>query len=187
MPYYPPGYTYVVPGKTVAERNHELNSKNDIINIQNRLNALGYNCGKADGIVGDRTIAAIRAFQMDNKLSQDGIAGPKTKAKLFSKPDGTPKPTDTTKPQPTDTPMPTDNRLGLPYYAKARTTGGKLNIWISPEVIGRGKINIAYSVNNGDIIGMVQDYIDGYSELLDGSGFVRTRYLIKIADNPPKK
>ncbi len=187
VPYYPPNYTYVVPYKTVAERNHELNSKNDIINIQNRLNALGYNCGKADGIVGDRTIAAIRAFQRDNKLSQDGIAGPKTKAKLFSKPDGTPKPTDTTKPQPTDTPMPTDNRLGLPYYAKARTTGGKLNIWISPEVIGRGKINIAYSVNNGDIIGMVQDYIDGYSELLDGSGFVRTRYLIKIADNPPKK
>ena len=189
-PYYPPGYTYVVPGKTVAERNHELNSKNDIINIQNRLTALGYNCGKVDGIVGDRTIAAIRAFQRDNKLSQDGIAGPKTKAKLFSKPDDTPppvKPTDTVKPQPTDTPTPTDNRLGLPYYAKARTTGGKLNIWFSPEVIGRGKKNIAYSVNNGDIIGMVQDYIDGYSELLDGNGFVRTRYLIKIADNPPKK
>ncbi len=46
--------------------------------IQKRLIALGYDCGKADGIQGIKTIAAIRKFQGDHQLLADGIVGPQT-------------------------------------------------------------------------------------------------------------
>lgn len=46
--------------------------------IQEKLNELGYDCGKADGKLGPKTTAAIKAFQKDNGLKVDGKAGPKT-------------------------------------------------------------------------------------------------------------
>ena len=52
--------------------------------LQSRLNALGYNCGAVDGIFGNRTRDAVRAFQRDAGLDDDGIAGPKTLAALGS-------------------------------------------------------------------------------------------------------
>lgn len=51
--------------------------------IQTRLLALGYDPGPPDGIAGRRTQAAIRAFQRDQQLDVDGIAGPATRARLF--------------------------------------------------------------------------------------------------------
>ncbi len=53
-------------------------------NLQSRLNALGYSCGAVDGIFGNRTRDAVRAFQRDHGLSDDGIAGPLTFAALNS-------------------------------------------------------------------------------------------------------
>lgn len=50
--------------------------------IQKRLNILGYSCGKVDGVVGIKTMAAIRQFQADNLLEVDGIVGPQTWKKL---------------------------------------------------------------------------------------------------------
>jgi len=52
--------------------------------IQKRLAKLGYDTGKADGIQGMKTIAAIRKFQMDNKLLADGIVGPTTWKNLLA-------------------------------------------------------------------------------------------------------
>ena len=46
--------------------------------LQTRLNALGYDCGAADGIFGDKTDAAVRAFQAANDLPRDGIVGEAT-------------------------------------------------------------------------------------------------------------
>lgn len=46
--------------------------------LQSRLNALGYSCGAVDGIFGNRTRDAVRAFQRGAGLDDDGIAGPKT-------------------------------------------------------------------------------------------------------------
>lgn len=40
--------------------------------IQTALNARGYDAGPADGIIGPRTRAAIRAYQQDNGLLVDG-------------------------------------------------------------------------------------------------------------------
>ena len=50
----------------------------DVTYLQQRLTALGYKPGTADGIFGSKTLAAVRAFQTDHKLAVDGIAGPKT-------------------------------------------------------------------------------------------------------------
>ena len=54
-------------------------SKGDIVKlIQQILNKLGYNCGKADGKFGDKTEEAVKAFQKAKGLKQDGKVGPKT-------------------------------------------------------------------------------------------------------------
>ena len=52
--------------------------------LQQRLRALGYPAGKADGIFGKQTKSAILAFQRQHKLTQDGIAGEKTQRALYS-------------------------------------------------------------------------------------------------------
>ena len=56
----------------------------DVVLLQVRLMALGYLSGKADGVFGSATGAALAAFQLRNGLTADGIAGAKTYKKLFS-------------------------------------------------------------------------------------------------------
>lgn len=53
-------------------------NKTTVKSVQNKLNNLGYNCGRADGICGNNTSKALRAFQKANGLSVDGIIGNKT-------------------------------------------------------------------------------------------------------------
>ena len=54
----------------------------EVTQIQQRLQELGYDPGKADGIFGERTQQAVLAFQRDQGLSADGIVGEKTLAAL---------------------------------------------------------------------------------------------------------
>ena len=58
---------------------------NDVRELQRMLNALGYNCGTIDGIYGSKTYNAVWAFQRDNGLTKDGIAGPNTLRALNNK------------------------------------------------------------------------------------------------------
>ncbi|WP_083553395.1 peptidoglycan-binding protein [Clostridium intestinale] len=51
---------------------------------QERLNTLGFNCGTADGIFGEKTRVAVIAFQVSGGLSADGIVGQNTWRKLLS-------------------------------------------------------------------------------------------------------
>ena len=48
----------------------------DVKKLQEKLNALGYSCGSADGIYGTKTVNALKKFQTANKLEVDGIFGP---------------------------------------------------------------------------------------------------------------
>jgi hypothetical protein len=50
----------------------------DVQTMQVYLNALGYNCGTADGIFGNKTVEAVKAFQSAEGLTVDGIAGQQT-------------------------------------------------------------------------------------------------------------
>lgn len=56
----------------------------DVAALQTMLNQVGYACGSADGIFGSMTGAQVLAFQRDQKLSTDGIAGQMTWKALYS-------------------------------------------------------------------------------------------------------
>jgi N-acetylmuramoyl-L-alanine amidase len=50
----------------------------DVTNLQERLLELGYDAGRADGILGAETEAGLRTFQRDYGLTADGTCGPAT-------------------------------------------------------------------------------------------------------------
>jgi hypothetical protein len=52
--------------------------------VQGRLLNLGYSPGPIDGVMGYRTVAAIKAFQADHGLKVDGVVGDETRARLKS-------------------------------------------------------------------------------------------------------
>ena len=54
------------------------------LDIQRYLSDNGFNPGPIDGVSGNKTKAAIKAFQTKNGLLSDGIAGSKTKAAMRS-------------------------------------------------------------------------------------------------------
>ena len=47
----------------------------DVSDLQKRLNALGFDAGKVDGIFGPETLRAVLDFQRNRGMPQDGIAG----------------------------------------------------------------------------------------------------------------
>ena len=57
---------------------------NTVKSVQTMLKALKYYSGDITGNVGDKTKAAIKQFQKEFDLTADGVAGPKTIAKLES-------------------------------------------------------------------------------------------------------
>lgn len=57
---------------------------NEVTTLQNRLIALGYLAGSADGKFGRDTKSAVIAFQKANGLSADGVVGTDTSAKLYA-------------------------------------------------------------------------------------------------------
>ena len=54
----------------------------NIRDVQSRLKKWGYYTGNVDGINGPKTIAAVKKFQKRYGLTQDGIVGPLTAAKM---------------------------------------------------------------------------------------------------------
>jgi len=56
--------------------------RDDVLDLQGRLNALGFHAGREDGIFGDATREALSAFQRDAGLPPDGICGSTTVAAL---------------------------------------------------------------------------------------------------------
>ena len=50
----------------------------DVTQLQARLSQLGFNAGRADGIFGPRTDAALREFQTSVGVNADGVCGPDT-------------------------------------------------------------------------------------------------------------
>jgi len=50
----------------------------DIAELQDALNRLGFDCGRPDGIFGPVTASALHDFQQNGGLTIDGICGPRT-------------------------------------------------------------------------------------------------------------
>jgi len=61
---------------------HPMLRGDDIGELQRRLNALGFDAGREDGIFGPDTEAALRQFQMNAGVTSDGVAGPATQQAL---------------------------------------------------------------------------------------------------------
>ena len=68
--------------RVLAHEQPELLHGDDVRELQERLLELGYDLGRADGILGRRTAAAIARFQREVGLVSDGVAGPQTFAAL---------------------------------------------------------------------------------------------------------
>lgn len=79
------GVSYLV-GSVIDPMNNQAvytvttTSENKI--IQQRLKKWGYYTGAIDGILGPKSITAIKKFQKNNGLAVDGIVGPKTAEKI---------------------------------------------------------------------------------------------------------
>ncbi len=56
----------------------------EVRKLQGRLAELGYYAGGVDGIYGETTVTAVKAFQRNNGLSGDGQAGEQTQKRLYS-------------------------------------------------------------------------------------------------------
>ena len=98
------------PTSAVTWTTLRKNDKGDsVAQLQEALIQLGYLTGKADGNYGDKTVAAVKAFQKANNLKVDGQAGEETQKLLYggtaaAAATATPKPTATPKATPTATP-----------------------------------------------------------------------------------
>jgi N-acetylmuramoyl-L-alanine amidase len=54
----------------------------DVAELQRRLNSLGFDAGKIDGILGPNSLRALVDFQQNRHMAEDGIAGPRTLTEL---------------------------------------------------------------------------------------------------------
>ena len=54
----------------------------DVAELQRRLNALGFDAGREDGILGPETETALRQFQRNAGATADGVCGPATLAAI---------------------------------------------------------------------------------------------------------
>lgn len=68
---------FALGDRLLYERSPNLRG-DDVAELQRRLNALGFDAGRGDGIFGDQTGAALREFQRNTGLAVDGILGPET-------------------------------------------------------------------------------------------------------------
>lgn len=76
------GYTLTTISDMLIHVNHSLlkigYTGDEVRNLQNILNKLNFNSGTVDGIFGNKTAAAVKAFQIANGLPADGIVGKNT-------------------------------------------------------------------------------------------------------------
>ena len=110
-----PAPTYTVPTETLQKNS----SGADVKTVQRRLKELGYYTSQIDGNFDSYTIKALKAFQEDNGLKADGIAGKETYKVLFA--ESTLAKGTTPTPEPTTTPVPGDEESGVPTEASYET------------------------------------------------------------------
>lgn len=147
--------------------------------MQTKLIALGYSCGNygADGDYGSYTVAAVKSFQKDNKLTADGIYGPLTQKKLEAAYDKAA----TGKEQNTGDPA----KRKLLFKGVCTADDVNVRIWAGTEY---APINAWPKLNNGDKV-EVLDYTqkdvmgeDWYYVRINEKyfGFVKAEFIKKI-------
>ncbi|ALF54804.1 cell wall-binding protein [Nostoc piscinale CENA21] len=87
------GYGEDAPPRRVADKdNLRMGDRGEAVRmLQEQLIKAGYLQGEPNGYFGSYTSEAVRRFQADNYLAASGIAGPTTRARLYSKVSNAPK------------------------------------------------------------------------------------------------
>lgn len=80
--YIPPEQKEQKKEETKVKTLRKGSSGQAVKDLQTKLTELGYPCGTIDGKYGDKTAAAVKAFQKDHGLTVDGVAGSKTQSAL---------------------------------------------------------------------------------------------------------
>jgi len=70
------------PSSQTSAQSNSSGGNQSILRMQQQLNALGYDAGSADGVMGQKTRNAISAFQEDNNLKSTGRLDLPTKSAL---------------------------------------------------------------------------------------------------------
>lgn len=65
-------------GDRLLYRRRPMLRGDDVAELQRLLNALGFDAGREDGILGDETAAALGEFQRNAGIATDGVCGPAT-------------------------------------------------------------------------------------------------------------
>ncbi|MGH9024413.1 MAG: peptidoglycan-binding protein, partial [Acidimicrobiia bacterium] len=65
-------------GDRLLYRRHPMLRGDDVGELQQRLNALGFDAGRVDAILGPHSERAVREFQRNTGLAVDGVCGPET-------------------------------------------------------------------------------------------------------------
>jgi N-acetylmuramoyl-L-alanine amidase len=71
-------------GDRMLYRRGSMLRGDDVNELQRRLNALGFDAGRQDGILGPETETALRQFQRERGIEPDGVCGPETVNALMS-------------------------------------------------------------------------------------------------------
>lgn len=126
----------------------------EVIELQKKLLKLGYDLSPwgADGDFGQKTNAAVRAFQKDNNLDVDGIVGPNTLAAL-----------DKALAQPQN----------VPYLAKINAK--ILNVRKGPGAT----YPVVLTVGRNEVYTIVAEQ-DGWGKLKSGAGWIDLKYIVKV-------
>lgn len=157
----------------------------EVVRLQIHLSELGFLRGAADGKFGRLTREAVIAYQRNNSLTADGIAGAKTLVRLYAD-EGTP-----VQPQPTATPAPAPGEPAatLPpvkptlQWAEVFTdNGGALNLRNSMETRSS---NVIAGLAVGTRVEVLKT-IGEWSQIRHNNrdGYVMSRFLRAAPDVP---
>lgn len=91
-----------------------------VAHLQRLLTAKGYACGGVDGWFGQRTLAAVRAYQRNHGLVVDGCVGPITWGRLEASGRAAPAST------------PTTSQRAVPFYSQMNVPNGYANYACGP-------------------------------------------------------
>ena len=70
--------------KDISKVKDAANQIKNVKDLQEALKALGYDPGIIDGVIGPKTMQAVRKFQREQQLTVDGVAGPQTKGRMIT-------------------------------------------------------------------------------------------------------
>ena len=158
--------------------------------LQQRLNELGFACGRADGVFGIRTKAAVMAYQSKNGLSVDGVAGPKTLTRLYQAQESVQTPNETQDPlmsqSPVENQAPTpNNQTGQASLGVAKVVtpnGGTLNM--RSQKVQRAS-TFMRTIPNLAMVSLLSKENDWCLVAYNGStGYVMSKFLQFSEDKP---